>query len=331
MIKQSAELTTVMYHYVRPLRRTFYPEIKGLDYDAFEEQLNYLRSRFQPVSVDQVLEHVQGGEPLPERAVLLTFDDGFADHYTYVFPLLMRYGISGAFYPVAGNMEQHTVLDVHKLHYILASVTDAEFIDLIRAIRESLPQTGPTFEQYWDRLAKPNEWDRADVIFVKRMLQRELPEQLRAEIVDHLFRRFVTEDERAFAEQLYMTTEQMRLMTDCGMHFGLHGYTHRWLGSISAEEQEDELRRSKAYISSLYTQPDKVQMSIAYPYGDYNANTLMLCKRVGIHMGFTTVPGTAQLPYGVENPIGGGSNILETNRLDTNYFLPKNRSKLKNK
>ena len=43
---------------------------------------------FHPVSVDQILAARDGGPPLPPRAILLTFDDGFKDAYTRAFPLL---------------------------------------------------------------------------------------------------------------------------------------------------------------------------------------------------------------------------------------------------
>ena len=46
---------------------------------------------FVPVSVDEILAARSGGKPLPEKAVLLTFDDGYVSFYTRVFPLLKSY------------------------------------------------------------------------------------------------------------------------------------------------------------------------------------------------------------------------------------------------
>ena len=43
---------------------------------------------YHPVSVDQILAARAGGPPLPPKAILLTFDDGFKDVYTRAFPLL---------------------------------------------------------------------------------------------------------------------------------------------------------------------------------------------------------------------------------------------------
>jgi biofilm PGA synthesis lipoprotein PgaB len=57
------------------------------------EQFDWLRANgWHPVSVDQILEARSGGRPLPAKAVLLTFDDGYADVYRSVYPLLRLYG-----------------------------------------------------------------------------------------------------------------------------------------------------------------------------------------------------------------------------------------------
>jgi len=56
-------------------------------------QFAWLRANnFHPVSVDQILAARAGGQPLPPNAILLTFDDGFKDAYTRVFPLLKLFG-----------------------------------------------------------------------------------------------------------------------------------------------------------------------------------------------------------------------------------------------
>lgn len=47
---------------------------------------------YQPVSLQQIIDAKAGGQPLPEKAVLLTFDDGYRSFYDIVFPLLKLYG-----------------------------------------------------------------------------------------------------------------------------------------------------------------------------------------------------------------------------------------------
>jgi biofilm PGA synthesis lipoprotein PgaB len=61
--------------------------------DRFVALLSWLRQHhYQPVSIDDLLQARQGHKPLPDKAVLLTFDDGYSGFYSQVFPLLKAYG-----------------------------------------------------------------------------------------------------------------------------------------------------------------------------------------------------------------------------------------------
>src|SRR5690606_36779257 len=86
---QRPALHVIAYHDVRD-------DVAGdVDRDAYAISTRNLVAHFQwlrehgfvPVGVDQVLEACRGGTPLPDRAVLLSFDDGFRSVYTRVFPL----------------------------------------------------------------------------------------------------------------------------------------------------------------------------------------------------------------------------------------------------
>ena len=79
-----------MYHYVRDLKHSRYPRIKGLDAALFREQVAYLKKHYTCVSVDDVVDAARAGAPLPENAALLTFDDGYSDHFDFVFPILKK-------------------------------------------------------------------------------------------------------------------------------------------------------------------------------------------------------------------------------------------------
>ncbi len=69
--------------------------------ERLEEQFSWLRENgYQPITVDQILTASEGGESLPEKAVLLTFDDGYRSFYTRVFPLLKAYNWPAVLAPV---------------------------------------------------------------------------------------------------------------------------------------------------------------------------------------------------------------------------------------
>ena len=106
------------YHYVRDLKSSRYPGIKGLDYPLFKEQLQFFAMHFHTVTMEDVIACYEEEKELPDNALLLTFDDGYIDHYTFVYPMLLKYGMQGSFFVPAKVFMEHTLLDVNKIHSV---------------------------------------------------------------------------------------------------------------------------------------------------------------------------------------------------------------------
>ena len=71
-----------MYHYVRPIKNSNFPLIKGLELDQFVKQLEFFTENNNVVTVDEIKCAIQGRIVLPKNAFWLTFDDGYKDHMT---------------------------------------------------------------------------------------------------------------------------------------------------------------------------------------------------------------------------------------------------------
>lgn len=56
------KLYIVMYHYTRDLKHSRYPEIKGMDISLFRQQIEYMKSNFNIVTMEQVLAAVRENE-----------------------------------------------------------------------------------------------------------------------------------------------------------------------------------------------------------------------------------------------------------------------------
>lgn len=313
------KLTVVMYHYVRDLNNSRYPEIKGCDVSLFREQVKFIKKHYTPVTVEEVLDAYDNGKQLPDHAILLTFDDAYADHFTYVFPILKHEHIQGVFFPPVKAVTEHTVLDVNKVHFILASTPQGKMsqllVELRRMVEENKEEYGlESFENYFNRFAIASRFDPKEVIFVKRLLQVGLPEDLRRKITTELFEKSIGMDETMFSRELYMTIDQIKCMVECGMHIGSHGYDHYWLSSLSKEKQEFEIVKSIEFIKLVGG--DAKNWTIGYPYGDYNDDTIALLKKHGCRMGFTTRVEVADLD------VDDSDSLYKLPRLDVND-LPK--------
>lgn len=89
----------VSYHDVRDdVVADFDPDQYAVSTDNLAAHFRWLRDHgFHPVSLAQVRAAANGGEPLPPKAILLTFDDGYRSHYTRVFPLLQAFDYPAVF------------------------------------------------------------------------------------------------------------------------------------------------------------------------------------------------------------------------------------------
>ena len=107
------DITIVMYHYLREIQNSSYPNFKGLEFSGFKRQLDYLSEQYEIISANQLIDYIRGNiSRLPANSCLLTFDDGFKDHVEYVLPELKRRGLYGCFSPPAGPIVDERVLDV---------------------------------------------------------------------------------------------------------------------------------------------------------------------------------------------------------------------------
>jgi peptidoglycan/xylan/chitin deacetylase (PgdA/CDA1 family) len=85
---ERGSLRVLMYHKVNDQRGNSL----SVPISLFDEQMAFLKAHYRVISADELLGHVAGSAPLPPRAVLITFDDGYRDVLTHAYPILKRYG-----------------------------------------------------------------------------------------------------------------------------------------------------------------------------------------------------------------------------------------------
>ena len=304
------KLTIVMYHYVRPIIGSKFPGIKGLELDGFKRQLDYLTENFNIVNTEQVINGVSKGVKLPNNACWLTFDDGYKDHYEFVLPELFTRNLHGAFFPPRTAIEDDVVLDVNSIHHILSCCSDInELVSKLNAQCLSAGISERKISLLYEELAVANRFDNANTIYVKRMLQHSLPEELRSSITKNLFQEFVGLSVEDFSKELYMNIEEVQNLVKSGMYVGSHGSKHYWLDKILPDEQETEIQESLMFIEEIGSSTKDWVM--CYPYGAYNNSTLTLLKKYKASAAITTEARIADLT---------NDNPFKLPRLDTNDF-----------
>lgn len=284
----------VMYHYVRDIEDSRYPLIKGLSTVDFIKQIEYLHKMYRIISMEEVIYSIDNNRTLPNNSVVLTFDDGYIDHYLNVFPVLDRLGIQGSFFIPVRPVVERIVLNDHKIQFILSSSDDS--MSVINDIKNLLKKNSyfiDDFDNYYKKIAIPSSYDSGDIIFIKRMLQTELPEDIRNKIVDKLFDKYVGVKESVFSKELYVNEEQVNHMRRNNMHIGIHGYNHYWWSKIDRVQLEKEIDLSLDFISEIGMDVDN--WTACYPHGSYDKRVVDVLEEKGCKLALTVEDGVARV------------------------------------
>jgi peptidoglycan/xylan/chitin deacetylase (PgdA/CDA1 family) len=299
----------VMYHYIRDSAGTPFPAIRALTPALFEQQLNWLRREYTLIDTPDLEAAIDGCGSLPVNAALLTFDDGFVDHYRAAFPVLKACGLTGVFFvarDAAGSPPR--VLGVHKTHFLLAHLGAEAFG---RAVLEACAAADLDAARR-TRVFGADLWDHADERAIKNLLNYELPFEDAGRVLDALFARHIG-DQASFARSLYLDDEMIAEMARAGMTFGYHTRSHKMLSRLNAAEQLAELRDGVAWIAHLTGQRS---VPFCYPWGGlgtYTADTVRLLAETGYSLAFNTVRRRAAV---------GVDGRFELPRLDTRDLPP---------
>lgn len=94
----------LMYHKINPD-----PETGNLGLrvppSEFDWQMQYLAGQgYHTVSLQDVRDYIKEGKPLPPKPVVITFDDGYKDNYTYALPILEKYGFTATVFVVVNTI-----------------------------------------------------------------------------------------------------------------------------------------------------------------------------------------------------------------------------------
>ena len=103
----------------------------------FENDLKYLRENgYTTVVMQDLIDHVYNGAELPEKPVVLTFDDGYYNNYVYVYPLLKKYdsraviSIVGAYTDLYSKTPDTHVNYAHMSWANVKEISDSGYVEI---------------------------------------------------------------------------------------------------------------------------------------------------------------------------------------------------------
>ncbi|MGB4676453.1 MAG: polysaccharide deacetylase family protein [Aggregatilineales bacterium] len=240
--------------------------------ESFEAQMRYLAEHTCPVSMQELVDALEGRRELPPRAVMVTFDDAYTDFAQVAWPALKRYGIPVTlFVPTGYPGGALPAFWWDRLSYALAHTTRRTPLDT---------PFGPL------PLATPGERGQA----FKRLTSyvKSLPH----------------DEGMAFVEQIagalhdgtppcdVLGWDELRQLAAEGVTLGAHTRTHPLLTRVPLDVARREVVGS---LEDLRREIGEVMPVFAYPAGAYNAEVVAILKEAGFRLAFTTIKGTNDL------------------------------------
>ena len=220
----------------------------------FAAQLDFLREYYQVVPLSAI-----GRDPLPDRAVVITFDDGFRSVYEEAFPQLAARNLPATCYLTTDVLHGREIIWLNELNW---------FLERHRAIVMTLVS---------QRLGlKPNVSRRR---YIQQVIGHYDHEAMRDLLAELRVRTGVGPDS-LLESPLYLDHEQIEEMSRNGFTFGNHSASHAVLPLLSDVECRDEIIRCGAALDSI---PESIR-SLAYPFGLFTDSTRQIAQDLGYTM-----------------------------------------------
>jgi peptidoglycan/xylan/chitin deacetylase (PgdA/CDA1 family) len=244
--------------------------------EDFRDQVRYVRTHFDMLGQDGLLEAASRGFALGRASAIITLDDGYRDSFEVAFPILRDLGVPAFFFIPTGYIDRPRLPWWDRIAFILKHTrVERLCLDLPRRFEIDLRRT-----------------ERARAIMEVLLSYREAGDFEERAFFDHLESRAeLADDSEALGRELFVTWDEIRRMRASGMAIGSHTHTHRILGRIPASDQREELVTSKARLEEELDEP---VTTIAYPVGSrqaFNERTMSLAREAGYEVGFSYYGG----------------------------------------
>ncbi len=287
-------LNIIGYHYVREIKKSKYPNINGVEFSLFKKQIKFFKKNFNILPLEDIIEILNKKKYIPKKPLLLlSFDDGYKDHFNYVFPTLIKEKITGCFYPPTSIFDQK-VLNVNKLQFILSKVENKKkLIDEILFLSKKSIINLKNINQSKLHNKKIPEYDDPETLTIKKIMYKKVSQNMNNKICNYLFNKYLKVDLKSFAKELYISVKDLQEMSNNKMHIGSHGTNHVLWGKISGLEQKKQILESKNFFKKKNI--DTKNFSVCFPWGSYNQKTGKILKKLNIKFGLTSDNGNVIL------------------------------------
>lgn len=249
-----------------------------LELPVFTRLMEHVASRYQAVPLGRVVDWLEGRSAAPERAVVVTFDDGFRNILTTAAPVLQRLHIPATLFVATDFVFEGRMLWTDRLLSALALTGEARV------------------EVEWNNESHALDLrDDARKIDANRRLRavcKALPQTERVALVERVIDQLGVEESRlpgAWDDQRPLDPSELKQLPEAGIEVGSHTCSHPIVSRLEPREAKRELEESKRRIEAATGRPC---LDFAYPNGgpgDFNPQTHHAVKAAGYRCAVTTI------------------------------------------
>jgi peptidoglycan/xylan/chitin deacetylase (PgdA/CDA1 family) len=243
-------LRILAYHRVLDDNTNTFPfdgDVISANSEDFYQQMKFVSSHFDVISFADLYQCEIENRDWPERALIVTFDDGYRDNYTNAYPILKAFNIPATIFLVTGHIGQAKLFWWDAVAYCVkhTRLATKDFPEISAQPLQLQNRKEDAIQQIlnWIKLV-PDEVSRAFVAQLPEELEVEMPQKVSA--------------------GMHLSWDEVKEMAANKIEFGSHTVTHPVLANVCEEQLERELSESKKTIEQKL---NKEVLSLAYPVG----------------------------------------------------------------
>jgi peptidoglycan/xylan/chitin deacetylase (PgdA/CDA1 family) len=217
----------------------------------FERDLDFFLKNYESIEMSVLLDCVRRGETLKKNHFLLSFDDGLAEFYEVIAPVLLKKGIPATCFLNSGFIDNKDLFFRYKASVLIEVLRNREInLRLKNSVLEWFRSNGLTASTAYRSLLS--------VSFANREILDEL-----AGILDYDFQDYLKD------KKPYLSSEQVLELMDKGFSFGAHSINHPQYSEIDLKDQIHQTKESMDEVESLFDLGYRV---FSFPFTDYNVS-----------------------------------------------------------
>ncbi len=275
-LRNGQVLRVLAYHRVVDWKRDLPdgdPDVVSATPEAFAEQMRLLARHYEPISGFDLEVSLAGIRPLPRRAVLVTFDDGYRDFRTHAWPALMANGVPAVVFVSTAYPDARRLFWWDELWQMVSRST---------ATKIMLGGTGVDLRARRGRHA---------VMAVLRTEMRPMALSMVRQRLDEIRGALGVS---VAPTSVVLGWDELRALAKDGATIASHGRAHASMPSLTEQEIAEEIDGS---LADLKRELNVTPRIFAYPFGHHDQRTAAILKARGFVAAFSTGYGPSAVPF----------------------------------